>query len=92
MTKEKEMIERNIELSAEFSRYLFKHPEIEAKIPMDAEIILLPEFDRELKEFKQKLGKDMEANGEKVVYVVIKDICPKTLSRIEKIELGAIIN
>ena len=49
MTKEKEMIERNVELSAEFSRYLFEHPEIEENIPMEAEIILLPEFDQELK-------------------------------------------
>jgi len=28
MNKEKEMIERNIELSAEFSRYIFEHPEV----------------------------------------------------------------
>lgn len=33
MNKKKEMIERNIELSAEFSRYLFDHPEMEEKIP-----------------------------------------------------------
>ena len=51
MSNEKEMIDRNIELSAEFSRYLFEHPEIEGKIPVDAEIILLPEFDKELKAF-----------------------------------------
>jgi hypothetical protein len=50
MNREKEMIERNIELSAEFSRYLFEHPETDEKIPADAEIILLPEFDQELKE------------------------------------------
>lgn len=30
--KEKEMIERNIELSAEFSRYLFEHPENETSM------------------------------------------------------------
>ena len=41
MSKEKEMIERNIELSAEFSRYIFEHPEIEEKIPLGAEIILV---------------------------------------------------
>lgn len=87
MDKEKEMIERNIELSAEFSRYLFEHPEIEAKLPMDAEIILLPEFDQKLKEFNLGLGKDIEAKGGRVVYVVIKNIRPKTLSRIENIEL-----
>ncbi|WP_261341771.1 DUF5647 family protein [Candidatus Kuenenia stuttgartensis] len=36
----KEMIERNIELSAEFSRYLFEHPEVETKIPLDAKVVL----------------------------------------------------
>lgn len=89
MDKEKDMIERNIEISAEFSRYLFEHPEIEDKISMDAEIILLPEFDKELKEFNLALGKELEAEGSKVAYVSIKDIRPKTLSRIEHIELLA---
>ncbi|MBI4681331.1 MAG: hypothetical protein HY753_09080 [Nitrospirae bacterium] len=89
MDKEKDMIERNIEITAEFSRYLFEHPEIEDKIPMDAEIVLLPEFDKELKEFNIRMGKDMEAKGCKVVYIRIKDIRPKTLSRIEHIELLA---
>lgn len=63
MNKEKEMIERNIELSAEFSRYLFEHPEVETKIPIDAEIVLLPEFDKELKKFNLQLGKNIEADG-----------------------------
>ena len=71
MNKEKEMIERNIELSTEFSRYLFEHTEMEEKIPMDAESILLPEFDEELKEVNIKTGKDIEDNGGKVVYVAI---------------------
>jgi len=86
MNKEKEMIERNIELSAEFSRFLFEHPEMEEKIPMDAEIILLPEFDAELKEFNLHLGKNIEADGGKVIYISIKEIRPKVLSRIGKIE------
>lgn len=85
------MIERNIELSAEFSRYLFEHPEIEEKIPVDAEIILLPEFDEELKEFNLGLGKDIEANGGRVVYISIKEVRPKALSRIEKVEVGFLV-
>jgi hypothetical protein len=91
MNKEKEMIERNIDLSAEFSRYLFEHPEIEGKIPIDAEIILLPEFDEELKEFNLRLGKNIEADGDRVVYISIKEIRPKTLSRIEKIKLESVV-
>jgi hypothetical protein len=91
MSKEKEMIEHNIELSAEFSRYIFEHPEIEEKIPIDAEIILLPEFDKELMEYNLKLGKDMELRGEKVTFISIKDIRPKTLSRIEKVGLESVV-
>jgi len=91
MSKEKEMIERNIELSAEFSRYLFEHPEIEEKIPVDVEIILLSGFDEELKEFNLRLGKDIEANGGRVVYISIKEIRPKTLSRIEKVEVESLV-
>jgi hypothetical protein len=49
--------------------YLFEHPEIEEKIPVDVEIILLPGFDEELKEFNLRLGKDIEANGGRVVYI-----------------------
>lgn len=90
MDKEKELIERNIELTAEFSRYLFEHPEIENKIPIDAEIILLPAFDKELKEFNLTLGKNIESEGGKAVYISIKDMRPKALSRIEKIELETI--
>lgn len=84
---ERNMIERNIELSAEFSRYLFEHPEMEETIPFEAEIVLLPELDKELKEYNLQLGKEMEAEGVNVVYVIIKNMKPKTLSRIGKIEL-----
>lgn len=85
------MIERNIELSAEFSRYLFDHPEMEEKIPVDAEVVLLPEFDQELKEFNLILGKNIETEGGKVVYISIKEIRPKMMSRIDKIEFESIV-
>jgi hypothetical protein len=91
MNKERVMIERNIELSAEFSRFLFEHPEMEGKVPVEAEVILLPEFDQELKEFNLQLGKDIEAEGGKVVYILIKEIRPKVLSRIDKIELESAV-
>ena len=89
MNNEDKMIERNIELSAEFSRYLFEHSEIEEKISSGSEIVLLPDFDAELKEYNLKLGKEMETKGEKVVYVRIKNMRPKVLSRIEEVELIA---
>ena len=87
MNNENRMIEKNIELSAEFSRYLFEHPEMEEKVPSDAEIILLPDFDIELKEHNLKIGKEIESKGEKVVYLEIKNLRPKILSRLEEVEL-----
>lgn len=84
------MVDRNIELSSEFSRYLFDHPEMEEKIPTGAEIILLPEFDKELREFNAALGKRLEAEGSKVVYISIKRMRPSALSRIEDVEVESV--
>lgn len=78
-------IEQNIELSTEFSRYLFEHPEFEAELPSDAEIVLLPEFDEDLYAHNRELGLAMESRGEKVVYVRVGQLRPKTLSRIESV-------
>ena len=86
MINEDEMITRNIELSAEFSRYLFEHPDIEKKVPLDADIIFLQEFDNELKDYNLKLGKQIESESEKVFYVTINNLRPKKLSRINKIK------
>lgn len=84
---EKEMVKQNIELSTEFSRYLFDHPELEEAFPPDAEIIFLPEFNIELKEFNLKLGRKLEASGNKIAYMKIEKFKPKILSRMEGVSL-----
>jgi hypothetical protein len=81
------MIERNIELSAEFSRYLFDHPDIGESMPTGSEIVFLPEFDNELKSFNLELGKNLQATGTQVVYVKIKKLRPKILSRMEGVSV-----
>jgi hypothetical protein len=90
MSDESCLIERNLELSAEFSRFVFEHPEIEEKISVESEIVLLPEFDPELKEHNMQLGKTIEAEGGRVIYFSIKSIRPKYLSRIEQVELASV--
>jgi len=50
------MVQKNLQLSAEFSRYLFEHPEIEGILPRDAEIVLLPEFDAKLRAYNRKMA------------------------------------
>lgn len=88
---EKKMIEKNIELSAEFSRFLFEHPKFEEKIPLGTEIILLPEFDLELKKYNLELGKKLETTGVKVIYIKIERLKPKALSRIEGVSLQSAV-
>ena len=84
---EKEMVMKNIELSTEFSRYLFDHTDLEEEIPPDAEVILLPEFDVELKDFNLELGRKLKTSGTKIVYIKIERLRPKVLSRIEGVSL-----
>jgi hypothetical protein len=88
MKKEEKMAQKNIELSAEFSRYLFEHDEIEAKLPKDAEIVLLPDFDAELRSYNSAMGKEMEARGEKVCYVRVGALRPRAMSRLEAVAVG----
>ena len=87
MNHEQEMTSRNIELSGEFSRYLFEHPEMENTIPKDAELILLPEFDKELKEHNIMLGEEIERENGNVVYVSIDKMRSERFSRIEGLHL-----
>jgi len=90
MNENRKLVEFNIELSAEFSRYLFDHPEFSERIPPDTEIILVPEFNVELRDYNLSLGKEIEAEGEKVTYVSIKSIHPKAHSRLAEVELRQI--
>jgi len=82
-----QMAMRNLELSTEFSRYLFEHPEIEASLAPDAEIVLLPEFDPKLRKHNEGIGRQMEANGERVVYVRVGQLRSRSLSRLEDVAM-----
>ena len=64
---------------------------MEERIPKEAEIVLLPEFDDELKEYNLQLGRQGKSEGAMVVYVTIKQLRPKTLSRIEGVGLEAAV-
>ena len=88
MSTERELVTRNIELSAEFGHYLFEHPELEQGIPLDAEVVLLPESDAELRAFNLRIGKQMQAEGEEVAFIAITKMRPRSLSRIEELSLS----
>lgn len=86
---DQELAIKNIELSAEFSRYLFDHPEMHASIPSGAQLVLLPEHDEELKRHNLDLARKMTEAGEKIIFVKIGEMRPKRLSRIENAEFAS---
>ena len=83
----KEMIEMNLSLSIEFSKYIFEHSELEDKMPKGAQIILLPEYDKELCEYNLMIAEKQREREQPVVYVKIKKLLAPRLSRVSKAEL-----
>jgi hypothetical protein len=74
MTKE-EAVKKNLDLHAEWMRYVFDNPDILDRIPKGAVIVILPEDDPELSEENAKV---IDANRSKGVPVaVVKMKTPK---------------
>lgn len=80
--KETKLIEKNVELSFEFMRYLLAHPELEKRIPKGAQVVLLPDYDERLKRFNLRNSKQQREKGQPVVYVRIKGLAPDRPSRL----------
>ena len=83
MTRE-ELFRKNQQLSTEFDLYLLEHPELEGKIPDNAMIVLLPEYDKELSEINAKLAEANREPGQAIVYVRVEKL---RVSRIEGLTL-----
>jgi hypothetical protein len=84
---EKELIEKNISLTIEFSKYIFEHPDFEDKIPKGAQVVLLPNYDEELSGYNLMIAKKQKEEGQPVVYVRIEKLLAPRLSRVSKAEL-----
>jgi len=83
MTRE-ELFRKNQQLSTEFELYLIEHPEIEEKIPDNAMIVLVPEYDKELAEKNKELAEANKEAGQRIVYVKVEKL---RASRIEGLSL-----
>lgn len=83
MTSE-ELFRKNQQLPTEFELYLLEHPDIEDKIPDNAMIVLLPEYDRELAEKNIELAEANKEAGQTIVYVRVEKL---RASRIEGVTL-----
>ena len=87
-TTNEKFFNKNSELSIGFSKYVLEHSEIEDLLSEDKVIIFLPEYDRELRDFNMRMGRDIEKEGGKVVYVKVKDLSPKISSRLVGVEVS----
>ena len=83
---EEELFVKNLILSTEFDRYILEHPDIAEKVPLNAQIVFLPETDPELSKINIEMAKKQHEKGQKVVYVHIGSIAPQ-LSRLTKVSL-----
>ncbi|MFZ3090231.1 MAG: DUF5647 family protein [Nitrospirota bacterium] len=83
MTRE-ELFRKNQQLSTEFELYLLEHPEIEEKIPDNAMIVLIPEYDKELSAKNMELAEANKEAGQTIVYVRVERL---RASRIEGLTL-----
>jgi hypothetical protein len=79
---------RNSELSMEFSKYVLEHPEMDDLLTEEKVVILLPEFDQELRDFNLNMAKNIEAEGGKVLYIKVKQLSPKIASRLIGVEIA----
>ncbi len=76
MTDE-EIFEKNLILSTEFDRYILEHPEFAKKIPVNAQVVLLPEDDAELRKKNVEIAKAQREPGQPVRYVQIEKVAPQ---------------
>jgi hypothetical protein len=81
MTKE-DIIRKNLDLHAEWMKYIFENPDVLDKIPKGAVLVILPEDDKELYEENYKVLEENKKKGIPVFVVKMKTPKPQ-ISNIE---------
>ncbi len=66
-TNPQQVMERNIVLTGQFTRYLLDHPSIFAALPDQFELVLLPQNDTELQMYNLRLLEKYGSEGRPVV-------------------------
>lgn len=73
--EQNEIIKNNLDLHAEWMRYVFEHPEVLEQIPQGAEIIIIPNNDTELAAENRKQAKELK--NKDLPFVIIHLDLPK---------------
>jgi len=77
MMTQQELFSKNLILSTEFDRYVLEHPEFAQKIPENAQVVLLPADDPELRQKNLELAKAQREPGQPVIHVEIERVLPQ---------------
>lgn len=75
----RDMFERNQELSVEFDRYLLDHPDVADRIPDGALVVFIPAFDKSLARRNRALARRSREKGQPVVFVQIASLASSRL-------------
>ena len=82
-----DLLQRNLELSFEFSRYLLDHPELETRIPEGAYVVLLPEDGPELCEYNRQISEREQVPEQPMVYIRLGALLPEQRSRLADVRI-----
>ena len=83
MTKE-DIVKKNLDLHAEWMKYVFENPDVLDRIPKNAVLVILPEDDEELYRENYKVLEENKGKGIPVFVVRMKTPRPQ-ISNIEVI-------
>ena len=89
---DKDFFDKSLTLSFEFSRYLVAHPEMEARIPKGALVVLLLEEDPEFNEQAIQLAQAKRDISQPMVIVRVQQLLPPAESRLVNPRLELVSN
>lgn len=73
--KRNDIVKKNLDLHAEWVRYVFEHPEVLDKISKGTQIVIIPTNDAELAKENQKIAQEFKSKG--IPSVIIHIELPK---------------
>jgi len=77
---------RSLTLIHEFERYIHDHPRFADRIPYGAQVVLLPTYDEELRQYNFQNAEMNREKGRPVVFIEIDELRPAR-SRIRRLKI-----
>lgn len=75
--KKNELWQESLALIHEFERYIHEHPRFAERIPFGAEVVLLPTYDQELREYNLRNANINAEPDRPVVHIEIDRLRPR---------------